>query len=610
LQATPINSSAAILLAFTLSVTGCGSFVTGELSHQTAAVPRVVHPSPGQIQQGQALAGSYLVTFRPNLGEIDRQHQGFVGFAAEQSAHVAYLDKGYSGDPRVKQLRFLSAVDLHRAMAGKPVSPNALGMPRYISALTTDNLSPAPQVGSLAQVDFSSPAAAVEILQEWEGNGSLWFAEPNYISHLSEAASSPASNIFAAYATKYKSHSYWWTNRIGLPAAFNAIGERDLQQANTPTDQQILDHRPIIAVFDSGVDYLHPGLANHIWTNNDPNVSGCTDDIHGCNTTATSRDQLGNGDVWPFDADGPGSSCLDRDPNCAHGTHVAGIIAGDAAWTDPFTDDFAAGVCPVCQIMILRIVGKVGTTSGILDSSIVAAFKYISLFRRNDQPAVRVVNASFGKFVKSRAVNLLLQAVKEQNGTLVIAAAGNEDSSTPEYPAAFHDAIGVAAVGSNLRKLEFSNFGPWVSLAAPGDNILSTVPGGTLETRSGTSMASPLVAGTAGLLLVRHPTLSFNELRGSLLSSADPGLYDPMVADGFNYTNYFPHIKGQPDPVPLLGRGLLNTSGAILGTTSTGQPHEPNLNRVKPGCGTIASSDSTKLTSAWWMLAPLLLIIL
>ena len=75
--------------------------VTGELGHQTAAVPRVVHPSPGQIQQGQALAGSYLVTFRPNLGEIDRAHQGFVGFAAEQSAHVAYqtaalLERGRS----------------------------------------------------------------------------------------------------------------------------------------------------------------------------------------------------------------------------------------------------------------------------------------------------------------------------------------------------------------------------------------------------------------------------------------------------------------------------------------------------------------------------------
>jgi len=552
------------------------------------ALARVINPTPAQLQRGEALAASYLVTFRPRLGEAN---QGLQGFAGEQVAHVAYLDRGFTGDPRVKQLRFLSAVDLHQALDPNPGGAAALTMPRYLKALTASNLSPAPQIGSLAQVDFSSPEAAKELLEEWDGNGDLWFAEPNYISHLN---ADPATSLFSSYATKYREQSYWWTNLINLPEAFSALAARDQKQTSGRTDQQILDHRPIVAVFDSGVDYLHPGLAQHIWTNADPNVAGCTNDIHGCNTTVATRDRLGNGDVWPYDANGPATSCTNRDPNCGHGTHVAGIIAGDAGWTDPVSREFAAGVCPVCQIMILRIVGKVGTSSGILDSSIIAAFKYISLFRRNGQPAVRVVNASFGKFTKSRAVNLLLQTAKEQNGTLVIAAAGNEDSSTPEYPAAFSDAIAVTAVDSTLRKLPFSNFGPWVSLAAPGESILSTIPGGALEWKSGTSMASPMVAGTAGLLLAKNPTLSFAELRATLLSSADPALYSPTSADGFNRANYFPYLSGQSGRVPLLGSGVLNAKAAVMGTVATVYSSATRQNRVRPGCAVIGSQTAAK----------------
>src|SRR5690606_19612806 len=205
----------------------------------------------------------------------------------------------------------------------------------------------------------------------------------------------------------------------------------------------------------------------NIWVNTDLNAADCKNDLHGCDTTEASRGYLGNGTVYPFGTSGPNENCFGKDPNCSHGTHVAGIIAGDPNWTDE-RGRSAAGVCPFCRIMVLKIVSKVGDQSGILDSSIIAAFKYVALFRRQGSPAVRVVNASFGKFVRSRSVGLLVRLMKEKNSTLLVGAAGNEDTLTMEYPAAFGDAIAVAAVDTKLNKVNFSNFGRWVDIAAPG----------------------------------------------------------------------------------------------------------------------------------------------
>src|SRR5690606_6902827 len=125
----------------------------------------------------------------------------------------------------------------------------------------------------------------------------------------------------------------------------------------------------------------------------------------------------------------------------------------------------------------------------------------------------------FGKFVRSRSVGLLLRVLKEKKSALVIGAAGNEDSMAQEYPAAFSDAIAVSAVDEDLRKVAFSNFGRWVDIAAPGSNIISTLPGEGAGSKSGTSMAAPLVSGVAGLMLAYAPDTSFGTLRKWLLQS-------------------------------------------------------------------------------------------
>jgi hypothetical protein len=106
----------------------------------------------------------------------------------------------------------------------------------------------------------------------------------------------------------------------------------------------------------------------------------------------------------------------------------------------------------MCQIMAIRLVGagpgEDPSSGAILDASIVRAFKYVSQFvsRSSGGFAVRVINASFGKFQRSRTVSLMVRQTsrKQENGVLVVGAAGNEDSMRPNYPAGYADAIAVS----------------------------------------------------------------------------------------------------------------------------------------------------------------------
>lgn len=572
--------------------TGCADLQKAKARLDSA----VIKATPAQIAQGEVLPASYIVTFRTDAGGPGLN---FQDFQAEFRSHYIALAESFLGDPRVKDIRFLTSVDL------SPVehSGQELGFTApFMKGLAKDAIDAGPLVGSMTEVTFSSPAAAADVLDQWDDQGRLWFAEPNYVSHLSgledEGTPPETTNHFKQLGTEYASFDYWWLKAINLPQAFESIAARDLGVPGTPDDPTITTDRPIVAVLDSGVDFEHPALKDRIWVNKDQNAANCANDLHGCNTTTAKRGTLGDGDVFPYDTTGPNQSCEDRDPNCSHGTHVAGLIAGDHSWTDQ-AGRAAPGVCPVCQIMILKIVSKVGNDSGILDSSIIAAFKYVTLFKRENSGAVRVLNASFGKFVRARAVGLLVRLMKEKRGTLLVGAAGNEDTLTQEFPAAFPDAIAVAAVDNQLRKVNFSNFGRWVDISAPGSALISTVPGGQVDAKSGTSMATPMVAGVAGLMIARYPGISFTELRDYLLDGADPTFYEPTFSDGYNYYYYYPKVTQEPVRQPLLGYGLLNANSAINKSPSQNLPLFNSLDRVERGCAVVGESASGQPWVGW-----------
>jgi subtilisin family serine protease len=534
----------------------------------------------------------------------------FTSYGEEYRTHHSLLGAKMRTDPRVKDVHFISALDLNDP--GKAFKDPEINPPRALQ-LAWDNQSEESLIGSLARVDFKSPEDAESVLKEWDERGLIWFAEPNYMSTLSDSSIGEGQNlgVFGNFKQKYEQAeiaSTKWHKDIELLGAFEGLNKRE--QEGSPFDGS----PPIIAIMDSGVDSDHPALQENMFENADPGETYCSgDDIHGCNTTTPRRGALGNGDIDPYGAGGKDKECPRQkgssgdqcERNCCHGTHVAGIAVGKPTQVG---SRWIAGVCPVCQIMALRVVGdNPDTLSGqktgtILDSSIAGAFKYASQFRRCNGPdcaPLRVINASFGKFQRSRSIGVLVRAITDtphNRGVLIVGAAGNEDSMRLQYPAGYSDAIAVANIaGRKEAKVRSSNFGRWVDVSAPGSDIFSSVPGpgDQGEVKTGTSMSSPVVAGIAGLLAIYNEDMPISEMRRRILEGADPTLYQNAIN-----AEYIPSIPGEGN-VPLLGSGAVNAANAVNNTATEGRPSVLALDRVEPGCGTVGDA---RLPSAWLLL--------
>jgi thermitase len=239
---------------------------------------------------------------------------------------------------------------------------------------------------------------------------------------------------------KFQSEKQWDLFRIEAPAAWN----------NT------LGNGVRVAVVDTGIDGDHPDLESKI---------------------ALQKDLVNNDADAEDDADG-------------HGTHVAGTIG--AATNN---SRGVAAVCPGCKLMVAKSGG--GGENGFTDADIAQGI-YWSVNNR-----ARAINLSLGSKGKSRVLEHAVDYAWD-HGVVVVAAAGNENTARPRYPAAYKHVISVSATNQQNKRAPFSNYGSTVDVAAPGVEILSTVPGGRYGGKSGTSMASPHVAALAGLLATQR----------------------------------------------------------------------------------------------------------
>jgi thermitase len=225
-----------------------------------------------------------------------------------------------------------------------------------------------------------------------------------------------------------------------------------------------------IAIIDTGVQYDHPDLSGKVVRGYD-----FVDD-----------------DWEPYDGNG-------------HGTHCAGIAA---AVTN--NSRGIAGMAPNATIYAVRVLNNSG--SGTLDD--VAN----GIIHAADSGA-DVISLSLGASVGATTLRDAVDYAWNR-GVVVVAAAGNNGTSLPSYPAYYSNAIAVAATDSNDNKAYFSNYGSWVDVAAPGVNIYSTYTGSSYASLSGTSMATPHVAGLAGLLDAQGRSAS--QIRAAIENTADP----------------------------------------------------------------------------------------
>ncbi len=583
---------ALLVLVFVLN-SACGRDDDAVHMSENDPLANLHFATPTEIQEQRVRPNSYLVAFR-NL--VDEQ-QPFAGYQRRALAHFAALSQPWAQASRLKNLRYFATLNLShlsRSFSNKRL------------------IEPAPwlkqeppieeRMASLVEVKFRSEGEARATLSRWYSDKRIWYAEPNYIQELKGELEDQLVEAFGGANSSVAP----WLEQIKFAEAIQEIGKID-----NPAS-------PLVVVMDSGVDVEHPNLREAVYVNErGENKLQCRDDRYGCNTTASNKDELGNGSVFPTGTTGFNQTCPyelgDAASQCEHGTHVAGIIAARGA--DRFT-----GVCPYCKILVVRVVENDAGRFAISDASIIAGLSYISGFQLGGQPLARIINASYGKFESTRSVELFISALKKfGRGTLMIAAAGNEDSNRRQYPAAFDDVIAVSNVIAEVdypQKSESSNFGMWVDVAAPGDwngcisansrfgGILSTVPGGEAGCKIGTSMSTPMVAGVAGLVLAKQPELTAVELEERLKASANPELLYGQDVNG----GYRPLVNGKL--VPLLGTGLINALTAVspeLDAVPTLDVNRPN--RIKPGCGVVGGPSGAG--SLWfWLSLPGLIALL
>jgi thermitase len=306
----------------------------------------------------------------------------------------------------------------------------------------------------------------------------------------------------------------------------------------------------VVAVIDTGIDIRHDDLKNNLWTN--PGESGLD---------AKGRDKRTNG----IDDDGDGftdnvhgwnfvSNNHDLSDNHGHGSHIAGIIGAEAG-----NGKGIAGVAPKVSLMILKYYDpKVPKTDNLKNT--IEAIKFATSKR------VNIINYSGGGTDFSKEEFEAVKAAKEQ-GILFVAAAGNERSNSDEhkyYPADYglENIISVTAIDPKTEVLASSNYGvQTVDLAAPGQNILSTLPNNAYGFMTGTSQATAFVSGAAVLIMAKRSSFDYQDVKKYILATGDQKQSLSNKTKTARYLNLFRAVTMLDTGVNVSGMTVANAVG-------------------------------------------------
>lgn len=412
-----------------------------------------------------AIAGIIAVSAAPALAKTSTQHE-----YVKDSLLVVYKD---------------NATPSERASAQHLVNAtirdtNADGVDDRFAKLLN---------GKLARLSLRKGTDIDQAIKLISRHPAVKYAEPNYVIRVSGTPDDPNFS------------SLWGLNNTGQDGG-TADADIDAPEA---WDITTGDSHIVIGVIDSGVDYNHPDLQANMWVNPgeiagngiDDDGNGVIDDIYGYSAIND------NGD--PMDGNG-------------HGTHVSGTIGA--------TGNNGVGVVGVnwdvsiigCQFLDA---GGSGSTAGAI-----ACIDYMTDLKINHGVNIKATNNSWGGGAFSQALKDAIDAGGEA-GILFVAASGNDgtdNDAVPSYPASYESDV-VFAVANTNRDDNMSGTSQYgltsVDMGAPGSSILSTVPGGGYASYSGTSMASPHVAGAAALVWSINPDLTPVEMKELLMISGD-----------------------------------------------------------------------------------------
>ena len=415
-----------------------------------------------------------------------------------------YQAQGLASKMNLGRIKNLSITDAQNFLASQNV---------HVSAVAFNQISSS-GVGAVKEEFTAIEQDHWQMLQTIEaliGHPDILYAEPNWKRYPTAL---PVIND--PFYT-----SQWHYNTINVEQAWQALNSRG--SANV-----------IVAVLDTGVLTAHPDLTSNLvagydFVDNDP------------------------------DANDPGDKGINGQRSSFHGTHVAGTIAASAA-----NSMGGVGIASGVKIMPVRVLGESGgftsdIIAGVCFSAQLTASNSSVCNNVNSAPsAIDIMNLSLGGPVFSNIEQEVYDAVVGK-GIIVIAAAGNESTSAPLYPAAYNNVVSVAAINRNLEQANYSNSGTTIDVAAPGGDfsvdsgIISTWGddrnGSTILTYGslqGTSMAAPHVAGVAALMKSAKPDLDHLEF----VEYLNAGILTQDLGDA-----------GRDD---IFGMGLIDAHKAVL----------------------------------------------
>lgn len=318
---------------------------------------------------------------------------------------------------------------------------------------------------------------------------------------LTKASKSEVSNETRVMMNDPAIHQAWGLKKSDATRAWEvSLGSRQI----------------VVAVIDTGVDVKHEDLSQNLWKN--PGETGL--DSKGRDKATNGVDDDGNGftdDVYGWNFVSNNSDLTD---NHGHGTHIAGIIGAEAG-----NGKGIVGIAPQVSMMTLKYFDpKVPNTDNLKNT--VNAIRYVVKMKTKYGVPVGIINYSGGGTEASTEERAAVEEAR-QAGILFVAAAGNERSNSDKhkyYPADYglSNIISVTAIDPSTEVLPSSNYGiQTVDIAAPGQNILSTLPKNSYGYMTGTSQATAFVTGAAVLVMAHKENFDPEDVKKYVLSTGD-----------------------------------------------------------------------------------------
>lgn len=344
-------------------------------------------------------------------------------------------------------------------------------------------------LGRIFEIKYDSPVDPYDVCKELMQNPEVEYAVPQFIHQVYE---------YTPNDPKLAENKQWYINTLKLKDAWEiSKGSKDV----------------IIGIVDSAIDWEHEDLAANIWTNpNEIPGNGIDDDENGKIDDIRGWDFIGDVTYAQISS---GSFKEDNNPksnnnNNMHGTHVSGCAS---AVTNNATG--IAGVGFNCTLMPVKVGADNFQVQGIY-----RGYEGILYAAQN---GAKIINCSWGGPGHSPYQEDIINQVTDL-GAIIVAASGN-DGSNNDYvdhnPSNYEKVLSVGATYTQDRIASFTNYGTVVTVYSPGQSIYSTMPGNSYANQQGTSMASPITAGLAGLLLAKKPNLSPGAIKHQIRSTSD-----------------------------------------------------------------------------------------